>query len=72
MYKEKKFKVKIKRNRANNFLICNNLKCHAFLYFVCTKKKNKQIGKPLLKNENFDKFRKKMKINKNQIRIMFL
>lgn len=43
------------------------------LFIFCLyKKKNKQIGKPLLKNENFDKFRKKMKINKNQIRIMFL
>lgn len=42
-----------------------------YILFV-QKKKNKQIGKPLLKNENFDKFRKKMKINKNQIRIMFL
>lgn len=41
-------------------------------YILFVQKKRKQIGKPLLKNENFDKFRKKMKINKNQIRIMFL
>lgn len=40
-------------------------------YFLFVQKKQ-QIGKPLLKNENFDIFRKKMKINKNQIRIMFL
>lgn len=42
------------------------------LFIFCLYKKKKQIGKPLLKNENFDIFRKKMKINKNQIRIMFL
>lgn len=71
MYKEKKFKVKIKRNRANNLLVCNKLKCHAFLYFVC--KKNPTTNrKTFIKKRNILINLEKMKINKNQIRIMFV
>lgn len=72
----KKFKVKIKRNRANNFLICtcNKLKYHAF-YILLIKKTQQHVNRKfLLKKEDYDNFRRKklLKINKNQIRIMFV